>query len=136
MGHTTLESLDNTSPIVVGDGSNQVGRSGSRVVDLQTRCPLTSSLHSLQLLKIHRCRYLEENSCASICYHTCKSPTEKFFNEEMSVSCRIVPDYETFECRFEFGVEPEEGGEEELREVACFLGCPSRAGRFGGTGGG
>ena len=41
---------------------------------------------------------------------------------------RIVPDYETLECRFKFGVAPLEGGDEEneLRAVSCFAACPSK----------
>ena len=50
---------------------------------------------------------------------------------------RIVPDYETLECRFKFGVAPLEGGDEEneLRAVACFSACPSKGelrGEFSG----
>ena len=40
---------------------------------------------------------------------------------------RIVPDYETLECRFKFRVALEGGDEEnELRAVACFSACPSK----------
>jgi hypothetical protein len=67
-----------------------------------------------QLLQIKRCRYLESGSCASLCVNSCKIPTQQFFNEDMGVKMRIIPDYKTFECRFEFGVEPTEEDEEEV----------------------
>jgi len=42
-------------------------------------------------------RYLEEASCASVCVATCKLPTQQFFNEDMSVPMRMLPNYETYE---------------------------------------
>ena len=38
---------------------------------------------------------------------------------------RIVPDYETLECRFKFGKAPSLEEEEEARSVACLGGCPA-----------
>ena len=57
-----------------------------------------------QRLLVKRCRYLEEAGCASICVNTCKMPTQAFFNEDMSVPMRMVPNYEDYSCSFEFGV--------------------------------
>jgi hypothetical protein len=44
---------------------------------------------------VHRCRFLEEAGCASVCVNACKMPTQAFFNEEMGVPMRMLPDYET-----------------------------------------
>ena len=74
---------------------------------------------------VHRCRFLEEAACASVCVNVCKMPTQAFFNEEMGVAMRMEPDYETLECRFKFGVPPTEADEEDARNVACFAACPS-----------
>ncbi|KAG8458263.1 hypothetical protein KFE25_001555 [Diacronema lutheri] len=79
-----------------------------------------------QLLRVCRCRYLEETKCASICVNTCKMPTQAFFNEDMHVALTIVPNYETFECQFKFGVPPSADDEADAREIACFSECPSR----------
>ena len=38
---------------------------------------------------------------------------------------RIVPDYETLECRFKFGLTPDDDEEATARRVACFSACPS-----------
>ena len=35
-----------------------------------------------QQLLVHRCRFLEEAACASVCVNVCKMPTQAFFNEE------------------------------------------------------
>ena len=79
-----------------------------------------------QLMKVRRCRYLEEGGCASLCVNTCKLPTQKFFNEDMGVPMRMIPDYSTFECRFEFGLAPTEDDEEEAKSVSCFAQCTSK----------
>ena len=75
---------------------------------------------------MHRCRFLEEAGCASVCVNACKMPTQAFFNEEMGVPMRMVPDYETLECRFKFGLPPSLEDEEEARAVACFPACPAK----------
>ena len=78
-----------------------------------------------QKLVVRRCRYLEEAGCASVCVATCKLPTQRFFNDDMGVPMRMLPDYETFECAFEFGVAPGAEDEAEARAVSCFSACPS-----------
>lgn len=75
---------------------------------------------------VHRCRFLEESACASICINACKLPTQAFFNEEMGVPMRMEPDYETLECRFKFGLPPSDADEEDARNVACFSACPAK----------
>lgn len=82
-----------------------------------------------QLLVVKRCRFLEESACASVCVNACKMPTQAFFNSDMGVPMRLVPDYETLECRFEFGVPPTAGDESEARSTPCLAGCPTM-GRF------
>ncbi|GMI04864.1 hypothetical protein TrVE_jg13380 [Triparma verrucosa] len=85
----------------------------------------SSGSGSNNLVEIKRCRYLEATKCASICVNTCKLPTQQFFNEDMGVKMRIVPDYESYGCRFEFGVEPTEEDERLAKDVKCFAECPS-----------
>lgn len=104
MGPCSLEGL---APEDVADvPSNLCGGAGAQVL-------------------VHRCRFLEESACASICVNACKIPTQAFFNEEMGVPMRMEPDYETLECRFKFGLRPSAADEEEARSVACFSACPS-----------
>ena len=105
-----------------------------------------------QQLLVHRCRFLEEAACASVCVNVCKMPTQAFFNEEMvrrrlvwwtgpsprvrsspiprslhaqGVAMRMEPDYETLECRFKFGLPPTANDEADARSVGCFAACPS-----------
>lgn len=68
---------------------------------------------------------MEKGKCASMCMNSCKLPTQEFFNEDMAVPMRMIPDYKTYECRFEFGIPPTEEDEEEARAVSCFVDCPS-----------
>jgi hypothetical protein len=80
--------------------------------------------HGQQLL-VHRCRYLEVSGCASICVNCCKMPTQDFFNIDMGLPMRMLPDYETLECRFQFGVAPTAADEAEARAVPCLGKCPT-----------
>ena len=79
-----------------------------------------------QLVRVKRCRYLESGSCASLCVNSCKLPTQQFFNDDMGVPMRMIPDYQTYECRFEFGISPTPEDEEEARNVSCFSQCTSK----------
>lgn len=78
-----------------------------------------------QQLLVRRCRFLEEAGCASVCVNACKMPTQAFFNRDMGVPMRMVPDYETLECRFQFGVPPTPEDEDEARSTPCFGACPA-----------
>ena len=76
------------------------------------------------VVTVRRCRFLEEAGCASVCVNACKMPTQRFFNEDMGVAMRMVPDYETLQCSFQFGVAPTEADEAEARSAPCFGACP------------
>lgn len=78
-----------------------------------------------QQLLVHRCRFLEESGCASVCVNCCKMPTQDFFNADMGVPMRMLPDYETLECRLQFGVAPSPEDEAQARSVPCFASCAS-----------
>lgn len=80
-----------------------------------------------QLVLVERCRYLEETGCASVCVNTCLRPTQQFFAKDMGVPMQMVPDFETLECEFRFGVEPTHADEEALLEGGCFDGCRQRS---------
>jgi hypothetical protein len=119
MGPCELEDL------VLQDGQSGKGVGSAGI----SRGTSESSVLSGQRLVVKRCRFLEEAGCASVCVHTCKLPTQKFFNEDMSVPMRMLPDYETYECVFEFGTAPTPEDEADARAVSCFAACPSKAER-------
>ena len=85
-------------------------------------------------LKVERCRYLEDAGCASICIHTCKIPTQLFFNKDMGIPLKMEPDYDDFSCVFKFGVSPS-ASELELGKIdpneselltSCFAQCQTK----------
>ena len=78
-----------------------------------------------QVVLVQRCRFLEEAGCASVCVNACKMPTQTFFNDDMGVPMRMIPDYETLQCRFQFGVPPTDEDEAEARAAPCFGACPT-----------
>ena len=62
-----------------------------------------------------------------MCVNACRMSTQEFFNTGMGVPMRMMPDYETLACRFEFGVPPTAEDEAEARSVPCFGACPMAA---------
>ena len=60
-----------------------------------------------------------------MCVNACKFPTQDLFNGDMGVPMRMLPDYETLECRFQFGVPPTPEDEHEARTTPCFAVCPA-----------
>ena len=70
-------------------------------------------------------RFLEASGCASVCVHTCKAPTQEFFNQDMGVPMRMLPDYASYECVFEFGVAPTAADDAEARSAPCLVTCPA-----------
>ena len=91
--------------------------------DVRTRSTVGDGVG--QQVVVRRCRFLEEAACASICVNACKMPTQSFFNEDMGVPMRMVPDYKTLSCKFQFGVAPTAEDEAEARSVPCFAACPA-----------
>lgn len=78
-----------------------------------------------QGVHIKRCRFLEESGCASICVNCCKIPTQNFFMDDMGLPVTITPDYETYQCQFEFGVFPDAQGDFDARNTPCLARCPT-----------
>lgn len=78
-----------------------------------------------QGLLVKRCRFLEESQCASVCVNSCKIPTQNFLMEDMGVPLTMTPNYETYECIFEFGKLPTEENLLEAMNTPCLSRCPS-----------
>ena len=88
----------------------------------------TTTIYKDQGLLVKRCRFLEESGCASVCVNSCKIPTQNFFIEDMGLPLTMTPDYETYECQFNFGVMPSEQGELDSKNTPCLSRCPSAGG--------
>jgi hypothetical protein len=73
---------------------------------------------------LERCRVLEASGCASVCLNVCKLPTQAFFNETVGLAVTLVPDYETFECRFVYGKTPPPPEQDQAFNTPCFSQCP------------
>ena len=75
---------------------------------------------------VHRCRYLEESGCVSVCVNSCKIPTQAFFNQHMSLPLTMSPNYDDFSCQFSFGKTPGDISEDPAFKSPCFDVCPSK----------
>jgi hypothetical protein len=81
-----------------------------------------------QGLLVKRCRFLEESGCASICVNCCKIPTQNFFLHDMGLPLTMTPNYETYECQFDFGRLPTQEDELAARQTPCLDRCPTSGG--------
>ncbi|CAM9201889.1 unnamed protein product [Phaeothamnion confervicola] len=75
---------------------------------------------------VERCRFLEETKCKGLCTNMCKLPTERFFRETLGMPMAMEPDFDTFECRLSFGLEPEALDADGTVPVGCLQGCTSK----------
>ncbi|RWR76442.1 beta-carotene isomerase D27, chloroplastic isoform X2 [Cinnamomum micranthum f. kanehirae] len=74
---------------------------------------------------VERCKYLEESKCVGICIHTCKLPTQTFFNDYMGVPLQMEPNFSDFSCQFNFGVRPPLTTEDKALQEPCLGICPN-----------
>lgn len=74
-------------------------------------------------LHVKRCRFLEESGCASVCIHACKLPTQDFFRQDMGLNLTMTPNYDTFECEFQFGTNVDDAKEQSLFHTPCLSRC-------------
>lgn len=77
-------------------------------------------------VEIERCRYLEEAGCVGICVHSCKFPTQQYFEEDMRFPLHVEPDLRDYSCKFKFGVKPPNREEDEMMKEGCFTECGLR----------
>jgi len=78
-----------------------------------------------QGLLVKRCKFLEESGCASACVNSCKIPTQNFFKNDMNLPVTMTPNYETYECIFEFGKAPTTDNLSDAMDTPCLSRCPS-----------
>lgn len=76
------------------------------------------------VVKIERCRYLEESKCMGICLNSCKIPTEQFFREDMRMDLHVEPNFDDYSCKFKFGVAPPNAKDDPAFKEPCFVNCP------------
>ncbi|KAK9816719.1 hypothetical protein WJX72_004177 [[Myrmecia] bisecta] len=74
---------------------------------------------------IERCRYLAESGCVGMCVNLCKSPTQKFFTEQLGMPLTMVPNFENYSCDMVFGQRPTPVEEDEAMQQGCLAACPA-----------
>ena len=75
---------------------------------------------------VEKCRFLERSNCKGMCLHICKAPAQEFFGEELGVPLTVKPNFDTHECHWVWGREPEEVEDDEEWPRGCLVGCESR----------
>lgn len=75
------------------------------------------------VLKIEKCRFLEESGCVKTCLHACKIPSEQFFIEEMGLPVTLKPNMTSMGCELHFGVTPVPLSEDPVATTPCFETC-------------
>jgi len=76
-------------------------------------------------LVVDKCKFLQESNCKGLCLHSCKRPAEQLF-DDLGVPLRVMPNFETQECQWSWGVEASEPADDPAWPDACLSRCPNR----------
>ena len=77
-------------------------------------------------LVVEKCKFLQESNCKGLCLNQCKRPAELLF-DDLGVPLHVVPNFETQECQWSWGVDAPDVGDDPDWPPGCLAGCPSRA---------
>ncbi|KAG6554826.1 hypothetical protein Mapa_003409 [Marchantia paleacea] len=72
------------------------------------------------LVKIKKCRYLENSGCVGMCVNMCKLPTQDFFTKEFGLPLSMTPNFEDMSCEMVFGKMPAPLEEDPAFQQPCF----------------
>ncbi|OAE26196.1 hypothetical protein AXG93_3457s1220 [Marchantia polymorpha subsp. ruderalis] len=72
------------------------------------------------LVKIKKCRYLENSGCVGMCVNMCKLPTQDFFTKEFGLPLSMTPNFEDMSCEMVFGKMPAPLDEDPAFQQPCF----------------
>jgi len=75
------------------------------------------------VVKIERCRYLEESGCTGMCVNMCKSSTQEFFTDTFGLPLTMNPNYEDYSCEMIFGLAPPPIEEDDAVLQPCLKTC-------------
>jgi len=101
-----------------------VGPCEPTAVEIETSPGVVEEVESGVLIR--RCRYLAESGCKGMCVALCKTPTQRFFTEQLGMPLTMTPNFETLECTMAFGrAPPADVLADEVSRQACWGDCPS-----------
>ncbi|KAL3701245.1 hypothetical protein R1sor_019267 [Riccia sorocarpa] len=72
------------------------------------------------MVKIKKCRYLENSGCVGMCVNMCKVPTQDFFTKEFGLPLSMTPNFEDMSCEMAFGKMPASLDEDPAFKQPCF----------------
>ncbi|CAM6086227.1 unnamed protein product [Calypogeia fissa] len=72
------------------------------------------------LVKIAKCRYLENSGCVGMCVNMCKLPTQDFFTKEFGLPLTMNPNFEDMSCEMIYGQMPPPLEEDPAFKQPCF----------------
>jgi hypothetical protein len=107
---------------------------GVEHVDVSPPAALMPLLRALRLptlwrvpqgIKAERCRFLEASQCASVCFNSCKAPSQSWLGDDFGLPLHIQPNYADFSCVWSFGKPAPALEADEALMVPCFTRCAS-----------
>jgi hypothetical protein len=72
------------------------------------------------LVKITKCRYLENSGCVGMCVNMCKLPTQDFFTKEFGLPLTMNPNFEDMSCEMIYGQMPPPLEKDPAFQQPCF----------------
>ncbi|EFJ23185.1 hypothetical protein SELMODRAFT_103815 [Selaginella moellendorffii] len=74
-------------------------------------------------VKILKCRYLENSSCAGMCVNVCKIPTQDLFTNDFGLPLTMTPNFEDMSCEMIYGLQPPSLEEDPALKQPCLERC-------------
>ncbi|MCM1984588.1 beta-carotene isomerase domain-containing protein [Lyngbya confervoides] len=85
----------------------------------QVTTPSGAAREQKSMVKIERCRYLDQSGCVAMCINMCKLPTQEFFTRDFGIPVTLTPNFEDFSCEMVFGSAPPPLQSEAIATQPC-----------------
>ncbi|KDP21385.1 hypothetical protein JCGZ_21856 [Jatropha curcas] len=78
------------------------------------------------VVRIKKCRFLEESNCVGMCTNLCKIPTQTFIKHSLGMPVNMVPNFDDMSCEMIFGQDPPMLTEDPAFNQPCYKLCKSK----------
>ncbi|XP_015891384.3 beta-carotene isomerase D27, chloroplastic [Ziziphus jujuba] len=75
------------------------------------------------VVRIKKCRFLEQTNCVGMCNNLCKIPSQTFIKESLGMPVYMVPNFEDMSCEMIFGQEAPASKDDPALNQPCYKLC-------------
>ncbi|KAA8543303.1 hypothetical protein F0562_021202 [Nyssa sinensis] len=75
------------------------------------------------VVRIKKCRFLEESNCVGMCINLCKMPSQKFIKDSLGMPVNMIPNFDDMSCEMIFGQDPPAPTDDPALNQPCYKLC-------------